>query len=99
MYAAYRNHPGVVQVLLEHGADLTVQNEDEMTATDLAVGQGNTAGINFSTGLQSKPRKKGHYHNKFDMTVFSIFKGITRPGANGINFQGFSHFPGCVGTL
>jgi len=51
MYAAYRNHPGVVQVLLEHGADLTVQNEDEMTATDLAVGQGNTAGINFYTGL------------------------------------------------
>jgi ankyrin repeat protein len=69
MYAAYRNHPGVVQVLLKHGADLTVQNEDEMTATDLAVGQGNTAGINFSTGLQSKPRKKGHYHNKFDMHI------------------------------
>lgn len=44
MYAAYRNHAGVAQLLLEAGADITVQNEDDMTAMELAVGQGNAAG-------------------------------------------------------
>lgn len=48
MYAAYRNHAGVVQLLLESGADLTVQNEDDMTAMELAVGQGNAAGTFYS---------------------------------------------------
>lgn len=54
IYAAYRNHPGVVQVLLEHGADITIHNEDEMTAMDLAVGQGNTAGISWDFNTISK---------------------------------------------
>lgn len=39
MYAAYNNHVMCVKQLLEHGADVTAQNEDGYTAMDLAVGQ------------------------------------------------------------
>ena len=39
MYAAYNNHVACVKQLLQHGADITAQNEDGYTAIDLAVGQ------------------------------------------------------------
>ena len=44
MYAAYNNHASCVKVLLESGADLTLHNEDCLTAVELAVGQGHKAG-------------------------------------------------------
>ena len=44
MYAAFNNHPACVKLLLEYGADLTLRNEDDYMAIDLAVGQGHKAG-------------------------------------------------------
>ena len=44
MYAAFNNHPACVKLLLEFGADLTLRNEDDYMAMDLAVGQGHKAG-------------------------------------------------------
>ena len=44
MYAAFNNHPACVKLLLEYGADLTLRNEDDYMAMDLAVGQGHKAG-------------------------------------------------------
>lgn len=44
MYAAYNNHTGCVRVLLEHGADITIENEEGLSAMDLAVGQSHKAG-------------------------------------------------------
>lgn len=41
MYAAYRGHESVVKLLLESGADITTQNEDNMNSMDMVVGQGN----------------------------------------------------------
>lgn len=41
MYAAYGGHESVVKLLLESGADITTQNEDNMNVMDMVVGQGN----------------------------------------------------------
>lgn len=45
MYAAFNNHPACVKLLLEFGADMTMKNEDDYMAMDLAVGQGHKAGL------------------------------------------------------
>ncbi|PVD20235.1 hypothetical protein C0Q70_20731 [Pomacea canaliculata] len=44
IYAAYNNHAACITSLLEFGADLTATNEDQLTAFDLSVAQGNRAG-------------------------------------------------------
>ena len=44
MYAAYNNHTSCVKLLLEYGADITLQNDSGYTALDLAVGQGHKTG-------------------------------------------------------
>ena len=44
MYAAYNNHAPCITPLLEYGCDLTATNEDQLTAFDLAVAQGNKTG-------------------------------------------------------
>lgn len=41
MYAAYGGHESVVKLLLESGADIATQNEDNMNVMDMVVGQGN----------------------------------------------------------
>ena len=52
MYAAYNNHAPCITPLLEYGCDLTATNEDQLTAFDLAVAQGNKTGTVWSR-LQS----------------------------------------------
>ena len=37
MYAAYRNHASVVRVLIQHGADMSLMDDEGMTALLFAV--------------------------------------------------------------
>ena len=44
MFASYNNHSKCIQHLLEFGADITVENEDELCAVDFAVRMGSKPG-------------------------------------------------------